>query len=32
MKNSLRAICALSGGGVHQPVMPESMVSAILCK
>lgn len=24
--------CALSGGGVHQPVMPESMVSAILCK
>ena len=24
--------CALSGGGVHQPVMPESMVSTILCK
>ena len=24
--------CALSDGGVHQPVMPESMVSAILCK
>ena len=24
--------CALSDGGVHQPVMPESMVSAILCE
>ena len=24
--------CALSGSGVHQPVMPESMVSTILCK
>ena len=24
--------CCLSGGGVHQPVMPESMVSAILCE
>lgn len=24
--------CALSDVGVHQPVMPESMVSAILCK
>ncbi len=24
--------CCLSGGGVHQPVMPDSMVSAILCE